>query len=124
VGMDRTIRFSSEAVPGWPAIKAQLARVGETGELRMIDGMPAFPDEEPPADWRELRVGTRAGMVSVRRGPDTLTCVVWGNADDALSAAWARAVWACAAAAGGVIETASGNVSAEQFARESDIAPE
>ena len=97
MGMDRTIRFSSEAVPGWPAIKAQLARVGETGELRMIDGMPAFPQTTHVSVSGPRRTLTIPARVPTRSSRQS---------------------------AGGVIETASGNVSAEQFARESDIAPE
>ncbi len=45
----------------------------------MIDGQLAFPDEEPAADWRELRVGTPQGMVTVRRGKERMVFVTWGN---------------------------------------------
>jgi len=86
--------------------------------------LPAFPDEEPSAEWRELRVGTGAGMVTVRRAPGVLTCVVWGNADPALNAAFAKVIWACAAAGGGTIDTPAGGVAAEAFAREAGLAPE
>jgi hypothetical protein len=124
MGLDRTVRFPTDETPPWPAIRAQLLRVGELGQLRMIDGLPAFPDEEPPGDWREVRVGTMAGMVTVRRAAGTLTCVVWGNADPALNAAWAKVVWACAAAGGGTIDTPAGSVAAEDFARDAGLAPE
>ena len=70
MGLDCTIRFPAGVLPAWGTVKGQLARVGELGPLRMIDGLPAFPDESPEADWRELRIGTAAGMVTVRRGPD------------------------------------------------------
>lgn len=89
----------------------------------MIDGLPAFPDEEPPTDWRELRVGTDAGMVTIRREPARLRCVIWGNADPALASAWARVVWACAEACGGVVETESGELPADEFARASGLSP-
>jgi hypothetical protein len=82
----------------------------------MIDGIPAIPDETPDPDWKELRVGTAAGMVSIRRVPGALTCVVWGNADAALTAAWDRVVWACADAGAGHINTPSGPLSADDFA--------
>ena len=76
MGLDRTIRFPNVQAPAWAAIREQLARVGESGVLRMIDGLPAFPDEEPPPEWRELRVGTEAGMVTIRRATGVITCVV------------------------------------------------
>jgi hypothetical protein len=123
VGLDRAIRFPSGETPTWEAVRAQLLRVGEAAQLRMIDGMPAFPDEEPPPDWKELRVGTAAGMVTIRRGVGALTCVIWGNADPTLSAAWAKVVWACAVAGGGVVEMPSGPVSAGEFASSTGISP-
>lgn len=89
----------------------------------MIDGLPAFPDEEPPGDWRELRVATDAGMVTISRGERTLTCVVWGNADAALNLAMAKVLWACASAAGGRIDGTGGSVSPDEFARESGLSP-
>ena len=123
MGLDRTIRFPNSETPSWEAIRAQLVRVGEAASLRMIDGMPAFPDENPEASWKELRVGTTAGMVTIRRGPGVLTCVVWGNADAALNGAWAKVIWACAQAGGGQIEMPSGSVSAEQFAQSAGLSP-
>lgn len=123
MGLDCTVRFPAGAVPAWEAIKACLARVGEPGTIRMIDGQPAFPDEAPEVSWRELRVGCAAGMVTVRKGPDSLACVVWSNADAALLAARDRVAWACAAAGPGSIETESGSLSAGAFARAQGISP-
>lgn len=123
MGLDCTVRFPAGAVPEWDLVKAQLLRVGEPGTLRMIDGMPAFPDETPEPHWRELRVGCAAGMVTVRRGTDALTCVIWSNADPALFAARDRVVWACCAAGSGLIGTAGGEVSCDEFARAQGISP-
>ena len=122
MGLSRTIHFPTEA-PTWDAVRTQLARLGEQAPLRMIDGLPAFPDESPDPGWNELRVGTAAGMVTIRRVPGAFTCVVWGNADPALNAAWDRIVWACAAAGGGLVETPSGRVSADEFARAAGLSP-
>src|SRR5262249_11672341 len=123
VGLDRAIRFPNSATPTWEAVRAQLLRVGESASLRMIDGLPAFPDEDPPPDWKEIRIGTSAGMVTVRRGIGSLNCVIWGNSDSALNAVWAKVIWACASAGGGVIETPAGPVSAEQFAQSAGLSP-
>jgi hypothetical protein len=123
MGLDRTIRFPGGQPPSWEAIRAQLARVGESAPLRMIDGMPAFPDETPDPAWRELRIGTAAGMVTIRRGTDFLTCVIWGNADAALAAAWNKVIWACAAASQGTIDSPAGPVSPAEFAQSAGLAP-
>jgi hypothetical protein len=89
----------------------------------MIDGLPAFPDESPADGWCELRIGFADGMVTLRRGSDSLTCVVWSNADAALSATLDRVVWACAAAGEGLIGTSSGELFASEFARRTGISP-
>ena len=123
MGLDCTVRFPAGSVPAWDAIKGQLARVGGPAPLRMIDGLPAFPDESPEDGWRELRVGFPAGMVTLRRGTDTLTCVVWTNADPALVATRDRVAWACAAAGPGTVATPAGEVSADEFARLAGLSP-
>jgi hypothetical protein len=123
MGLDCTVRFPGAALPAWEAIRARLAEVGESGLLRMIDGMPAFPEETPDEGWRELRVGTGAGMVTIRRTGDSLNCVVWGNADPALLAARDRVAWACAAAGAGSVATPSGELSAPEFAARAGISP-
>ena len=87
MGLDRTIRFTSVEPTTWPAILAKLNELGISASLRMIDNLPAFPDEVPPPDWRELRLGFAAGMVTVRRVGTDLACVVWGTADAGLTAA-------------------------------------
>jgi len=123
MGMDRTIRFPDSLLPTWDAIRAHLARVGEDAPLRMIDGLPAFPDEAPEPGWKELRVGTVTGMVTVRAQPAALRCVVWGNADPALARAWDKLCWACAAAGGGAVETPAGLLAADAFARSAGLEP-
>jgi hypothetical protein len=112
------VRFngSTGSVPGWDAIKGRLARVGEPAPLRMIDGLPAFPDESPEEGWRELRVGFSAGMVTLRRGGDVLTCIIWSNADAALLAARDRVAWACATAGQGMVAMPAGEIPAAEFA--------
>ncbi len=123
MGLDRTVRFPDGETPSWEAVRMQLSRVGESGQLRMIDGLPAFPDEDPPENWKELRLGASGGMVTLRRGSGMFVCVIWGNGDRALTDSWSRVLWACAAAGGGTIETPSGAVSEEQFAKEEGLSP-
>src|SRR5262249_271016 len=87
MGMSQTIACP-DGVPCWPTVRDRLAARGIPAQMRMIDGQLAFPDEEPPADWRELRIGTPDGMVTVRRGEGGVTVVTWGNADAAMQGAW------------------------------------
>jgi hypothetical protein len=75
----------------------------------MIDGELAFPDEEPPADWRELRVSTPEGrMVTIRRDSDRVVLVVWGNADAGLVRTWNALTWAFAEACNGQVQPRKG----------------
>ncbi len=58
--------------------------------LKMIDNLPAFPDEQPEEGWKELRVSSANGMMTLRRTRNSLDCIVWGNADGNLQADWVR----------------------------------
>ncbi len=87
MGLDCHIRFPREQAPAWPALAEQLAGRGLAIQLRMIDGELSFPDETPRDDWRELRLGTQDGMITLRRESDGMRLVIWGNADPGLLAA-------------------------------------
>ena len=87
MGLDCHIRFARERSPAWPALAERLAARGLAVQLRMIDGELSFPDEVPRDDWRELRLGTGGGMVTMRREPDGIRLVIWGNAEPGLLAA-------------------------------------
>jgi hypothetical protein len=87
MGLDLTVTFSGSP-PAWAAVRDRLVSRGVSVQMRMIDGQLAFPDEEPPEPWHELRVAAGGGMVTLRRGPDRVTCVVFGNADDATRRLW------------------------------------
>src|SRR5262249_21296248 len=86
MGVEQTVRHGGGVT--WEAVRDFLGQRGYPLTLRMIDGELAFPDEAPPPTWRELRVGTPQGMVTLRRGGDGLAVVTWGNADAALRQAW------------------------------------
>ena len=117
MGVEQTATFAAGAVLPWPALMERMAGRGIPMQLRMIDGLPAFPDEEPPAEWRELRAGTAAGMVTLRRTPAGASVVVWGNADPAVVTAAHALLWAVADVTGGRVETPAGCLSAAEFAR-------
>ena len=50
----------------------------------MADGQLCFPDEEPAADWKELRIALPAGMITIRKNPTGATLVTWGNVSQEL----------------------------------------
>jgi hypothetical protein len=105
MGMDQTVRFPN-APPAWTAARDLLAARGHTFQVRMIDGELAFPDEQPPEMWRELRLSTPQGMVTVRREDNRLVFVIWGNADAELREQWHALASAFAEAGGGTVESA------------------
>jgi hypothetical protein len=121
MGIDRSVSFAARPIPPWSAVAELLAQRGFPAEMRMIDGELAFPDESPPDDWKELRVGTPQGMVTARRGEGRLTFVTWGNADEPLRQAWNALAWAFAQAGGGEVETEEGRVDAETFRRSAEM---
>jgi hypothetical protein len=121
MGQERIVTFSSEPVPEWPRVAQLLSRCSFPVLLRMIDGQLAFPDEQPPESWGELRIGTPQGMITVRREPDRVRLVTWGNADAAMLQAWNALAWAFAEAGGGRVEDAAGPLSADEFRRSADL---
>ena len=98
MGMERVVEFAGPP-PSWQAIRDAITAVGLTPMLRMIDGLPAFPDENPEDGWRELRLSTSGGMMTLRLEPNRLSVVVWGNSGPELLSDWEAVVRACATAA-------------------------
>ncbi len=121
MGMDQKVVFAADRLPSWPQLAEFLAERGFPVQMRMIDGALAFPDETPPEAWRELRVGTPAGMVTLRRDPDGMTLVTWGNADEALRQAWNGLTWALAFLSDGKVRTLHGEQTAAAFAEAADL---
>lgn len=64
--------------------------------LAMVDGQLWMPGAPPPAVWRELRLRTPAGTVTLARRPGGVAVVVFGNADDELVAVQRRVAEALA----------------------------
>jgi hypothetical protein len=118
--MDQTVSFTGPP-PSWGAVRDLLAGYGYSVQMRMIDSQLAFPDEAPPEGWRELRVGTLDGMVTVRREPGQMVLVVWGNADAALRQAWNALAWALAEVGGGRVLTADGALSGADYRGRADL---
>jgi hypothetical protein len=104
VGVERVISHDPAVALDWSRVAARLVESGETPVVRMIDGLPAFPDEVPEGDWTEVRVGLSGGMVTVRRQPGRVSCVTWGTDDPGLRKAADALYQAIAAAVNGTIE--------------------
>ncbi len=121
MGMEQTVTLPPGTVPAWPVVRDLLIQRGLPVQLRMIDGELSFPDEVPTASWRELRVGTPQGMVTVRREGDRLLLVTWGNADAGMRQAWNAVAWAFAAACQGNVSTPQGPCSAADFQQTAEL---
>ncbi len=117
MGMDQKVIFPPEKTPTWPALAQLLAAKNFPLQMRMIDGELAFPDETPPENWRELRVGAKGGMITLRRDADGITLVTWGNADADMRQAWNALAWAVAHLSAGTI----GKQSADEFKKTAEL---
>jgi len=121
MGMDQSVTFTNCPIPTWEAVSALLTAKGYPVQMRMIDGQLAFPDETPPPDWKELRIGTPQGMITIRSESDRLMFVTWGNADSEMQKAWNALTWAFAEAGKGSIQSDGENLSAAQFRDKSPL---
>jgi hypothetical protein len=123
MGMELRVECGESTRPLWPALAELLAERGFPVQMRMIDGELAFPDEAPPEGWRELRLGTPGGMVTLQREAGAIALVSWGNADASLRQAWHALAWACAEVSGGRVVTPEGPVSAGDFRKSAELPP-
>lgn len=124
MGMDQKVVFAPEKMPAWAQLSALLAERNYPLQMRMIDGELSFPDEAPPDNWRELRVSSRQGMVTLRREPDGIMLVTWGNADQNLRQAWNAVTWALAHLSRGAIHQTVGVFDVEGFLKSAEFPEE
>lgn len=115
MGMEQTVSFAGTTIPAYSAVRDFLGHHDFPLQMGMIDGQLAFPDEMPEASWRELRLRTPHGMVTLRRDGERLVFVIWGNADAAMRQAWNALVWAFAEVGGGRVETSEGLLDARAY---------
>jgi hypothetical protein len=118
VGMEHVVRLPDETSLDLRRVTDLLAEHNVPIQVRMVDGELTMPDEAPPTSWKEVRLGTPSGMVTlVRRGQD-LHIVTWGNADEPMQRAWNVVAWAVARTAEGEILRPEGPMSPDAFARQ------
>ncbi len=116
MGMEHKVNIARSTAIVWTELTAQCTARAFPLQLRMIDGELALPDETPPHDWRELRVSTSGGMITLRRDNEAISVVVWGNADVAMRQAWNALTLVLARITGGSIVTEGETKTPEEFA--------
>jgi len=116
MGVELRVTFPGQPVPAWPAVAELLTGRGWPIQMRMIDGELAFPDEQPPESWREIRVALGGAMVTIRRTEREVRLVAWGNADAAQRRLWQALAWAFASVGGGMVSADEGTLDADAFA--------
>jgi len=121
MGIQQSIEFEEGQVPQWEKVRDLLTDRGFPTQMRMINDQLAFPDETPPEDWQEIRIGTPQGMVTVRRDSSRLTFITWSNADQPMIQAWNALAWAFAAAGSGKVLLPDGPVTAEEFVKSAEL---
>ena len=85
MGLEILVRRPS-ALPLAPLVDA-LAAAGLPSTVAMVDNVLQGPGSAPPAAWRDVRLRTPAGIVSLRRTPSGIAIVIFGNADVVLQTA-------------------------------------
>jgi hypothetical protein len=113
--MEQQVTFGPQGCPAWSALDGWFGQHGYAVQMRMIDGQLAFPDETPPDEWHELRLGTPGGMITVRRQGNAVVLVTWGNADEAMRQAWNALTWAFAEVGRGQIVQDGQALSAAEY---------
>jgi hypothetical protein len=103
MGMEHIIRFPCGKMPQLSQVMKVLADHKIVAQIRMVDGELTMPDEVPSEGWREVRLGTPSGMVTIARRDREFHVVTWGNADKAMQHAWNVVAWAAAKAGDGRI---------------------
>jgi hypothetical protein len=123
MGVELNVTFPGRPVPAWPVVAKLLAGRGSAVQMRMIDGELAFPDEQPPEDWREIRVAAGGTMVTIRRSGQEVRLVAWGNADENQRRLWQLLAWAFAQAGDGLVRTEEGDLTPAAFAENAGLPP-
>jgi hypothetical protein len=74
-----------------PTLLERLGAAGLPSTVAMVDNVLQGPGATPPASsWRDVRLRTPAGIVTLRRVSGGVAVVVFGNADDRLRTAQRR----------------------------------
>ncbi|HSC70418.1 MAG TPA: hypothetical protein VLH58_03645 [Candidatus Methylomirabilis sp.] len=117
MGMEHVVHFLNEGAPDLRRVMELLAEHGFPVQMRMADGELTMPNEVPPEGWKDVRLGTPSGMVTLARRDRELLVVTWGNADDPMQRAWNAVAWAVAKGGSGQILRPGGLQDPDEFRR-------
>ncbi len=123
MGKEHVVRFPEGRLPHLAKVVGVLAEHMFVAQVRMVDGELTMPDEVPPEKWREVRLATPSGMVTIVRRNQEFQIVTWGNADEAMQRDWNAVAWAAAKAGEGEILRPEGAQGPDEF-RASAALPE
>jgi hypothetical protein len=121
MGLQQSVSFAQGIVPRWTDVSELLERCKFPVQVRMIDGELALPDDAVADNWRDLRVSTPLGMVTVRREGEGIIVATWSNAAADLKQAWNALAWAFAEVGDGRIDTPEGQRDRKSFHRSADL---
>ncbi|MGE5849794.1 MAG: hypothetical protein ACM362_06695 [Candidatus Methylomirabilota bacterium] len=113
--MEHAVRFPAGGPPDLRTVISLLAEHNFPVQMRMVDGELTTPDEVPPEGWKEVRLGTPSGMVTLACRGRELLVVTWGNANDPMQRAWNAVAWAVMVAGGGQILRPEGPQDPDEF---------
>jgi hypothetical protein len=85
VGLEIVV-LRDRPLPLGPVLDA-LGKAGVPAVVAMVDNALRPAGAPPPEEWRDVRLRTPAGMVTLRRQTTGIAVLVFGNADAALQAA-------------------------------------
>ncbi len=123
MGKEHVVCFLEGRLPHLAQVVGVLAEHKFVTQVRMVDGELTMPNEAPPEMWREVRLATPSGMVTIVRRNHEFHIVTWGNADEAMQRDWNAIAWAAAKAGEGEILRPEGAQAPDDF-RASAALPE
>ena len=85
MGAEVLVTLSTD--PALDMVLGRLRAAGLPSTVVMIDGALCAPQSPVPPAWRDLRLRTPAGVVTLARRLTGVAVVTFGNADAALQAA-------------------------------------
>jgi len=92
---------------GRPSVAKVLASVSDSWCLRLVDGLPAFPDEAVPEEFNEIRLGLGGNMVTIKAVASGLNLVTWSGISIEFHDAVTRLAKALASEVNGRVEMGS-----------------
>ena len=93
-------RIACTDLPPLERVLSALAADGYPSMIVMVDGALVMPKAAPPTHWRDVRLRTPDGTVSIVRHEGAVAAVIFGNADERLQKAQARVLSALRLAVG------------------------